>query len=185
MGGIDQRNAQIFQHRHTGKRLGNLEATRNPQAGALVRWQGRNIRTAKANPAAISTQRPGDTVDQSGFTGAIWANQAKALTLVHLQTHIGEGMETPKALGDVLHFGQHVGHQARSRRTSRCTRPTRPSGARMTKATRTTPTISRFKAEEMVTVAVCCAVPSKMAPTSGPSHVVVPPIMGIAKLFTA
>src|SRR5207245_128140 len=109
---------------------------------------------------AIGAQHPGDTVDQGGFAGAVRADQSEALALAHLQAHVGEGLEAAKALGHVLHLEQRVGHQARSRCTSRRTRPTRPSGARMTKATSTTPTSSRFKAEEMVTVAVCCAVPS-------------------------
>ena len=60
-----------------------------------------------------------------------------------------------------------------------------PFGAMMTKATSSTPTISRLTAEEMVTVATCCSVPSSIAPTSGPIQLVVPPIIGMAIELTA
>ena len=40
-------------------------------------------------------------------------------------------------------------------------------------------------AEEIVTVASCCSVPSRIAPTSGPTQLVVPPIIGIAIALTA
>ena len=60
-----------------------------------------------------------------------------------------------------------------------------PFGAMITKATSIRPTISRLTAEEMVTVAYCCAEPSRMAPTSGPIQLVVPPIIGMAIELTA
>jgi hypothetical protein len=55
----------------------------------------------------------------------------------------------------------------------------------MTKATSINPTISKLTADEIVTVAYCCAEPSRMAPTSGPTQLVVPPIIGMAIELTA
>src|SRR5262249_43407890 len=155
------------------------------QARALVRGQGGDIRVVEPYATAIRPQHTGNAVDQGSPARAVRPNQAQALPLLHLEAHISEGLEAPKALSDMLHRNQCGGHQARTRLTSRRKSPKRPSGARMTKATRTTPTINRFNSEEMVTVASCCAVPSSTAPTSGPTHVVVPPIMGMARLFTA
>ena len=60
-----------------------------------------------------------------------------------------------------------------------------PFGATMTKPTSRRPTISRFAAEEIVTVASCCSVPSSTAPISGPAQELVPPIIGIAMVLTA
>jgi hypothetical protein len=37
----------------------------------------------------------------------------------------------------------------------------------------------------MVTVAICCSEPSSTAPISGPTQLVVPPIIGIAIELTA
>ena len=39
--------------------------------------------------------------------------------------------------------------------------------------------------DEIVTVATCCSVPSRMAPISGPTQFEVPPIIGMAIEFTA
>ena len=55
----------------------------------------------------------------------------------------------------------------------------------MTQSTRRRPTISRFTADEMVTVAICCSVPSRIEPISGPIQDVVPPIIGMAIELTA
>ena len=55
----------------------------------------------------------------------------------------------------------------------------------MTKATSTQPTMSRLTADEIVTVAICCSEPSKTAPISGPTQLVVPPISGMAIALTA
>jgi hypothetical protein len=60
-----------------------------------------------------------------------------------------------------------------------------PFGAMMTKPIKRTPTINRFTADETVTVATCCNVPSRIAPISGPTQLVVPPIIGMAIEFTA
>ena len=60
-----------------------------------------------------------------------------------------------------------------------------PFGATMTKTTRRTPTSKRLTADEIVTVATCCSVPSKSAPISGPTQLVVPPISGMAIELTA
>ena len=60
-----------------------------------------------------------------------------------------------------------------------------PLGATMTNPISSRPTIRRFAAEDMVTVATCCSVPSSSAPTMGPTHEVVPPIIGMAIEFTA
>ena len=60
-----------------------------------------------------------------------------------------------------------------------------PLGAMITKAISNRPTISRFNAEEMVTVASCWIVPSRIAPITGPTQLVMPPINGIATLLTA
>ena len=39
--------------------------------------------------------------------------------------------------------------------------------------------------QQVTTVTICCSVPRRIAPISGPSQVVVPPIIGIAIAFTA
>jgi len=63
--------------------------------------------------------------------------------------------------------------------------PTSPFGAMMTNATSSTPETSRLTADEIVTVTYCCSVPSRSEPISGPTQVVVPPIIGMAIELTA
>ena len=60
-----------------------------------------------------------------------------------------------------------------------------PLGASTTKATSSTPTMSTPSSEENVTVAHCWSVARRIAPISGPTQLVVPPIIGMAIEFTA
>ena len=60
-----------------------------------------------------------------------------------------------------------------------------PLGAATTNPTSISPTISNDSADEIVTVATCCNVPSNTAPISGPSQLEVPPISGMAMVLTA
>ena len=60
-----------------------------------------------------------------------------------------------------------------------------PFGAMITKPTSSKPTISRLTADEIVTVAICWSEPSRIAPISGPTQLVVPPISGMAMELTA
>src|SRR5690606_36972914 len=76
-----------------------------------------------------------------------------------------------------------VAHRRFSRRS--LTTPMTPFGATVMNTTSTTPTINRLRAEEIVTVAICWNVPSSSAPMTGPSHVAVPPINGMAIALTA
>ncbi len=60
-----------------------------------------------------------------------------------------------------------------------------PFGATVTNTTSSTPTMSRFHSDDTVTCTTCCTVPSSTAPRSGPSQLIIPPMSGMAMLFTA
>ena len=62
--------------------------------------------------------------------------------------------------------------------------PMMPFGATTTNTTSITPTTSTLTSEEIVTVTICCMVPSRMAPSTGPIQCAVPPIIGIASAET-
>ena len=109
---------------------------------------------------------------------------------VHVEVDAVQRDEAAEALADAFDLQQRgrlmrPAPRCAFARQRSSTRPTMPSGATMTKATSSTPTISRLTAEEMVTVAICCSEPSRMAPISGPTQLVVPPIIGMAMELTA
>src|SRR4029077_10783831 len=94
--------------------------------------------------------------------------------------------ESAEALYDTAYLEQHAGHQRSFRRRQLSTQPMMPLGASVTKSTSSAPTISRFHApRENITCTSCCTLPSRIAPISGPIQLIVPPIRGIAMLFTA
>src|SRR5581483_10758155 len=132
----------------------------------------------------VRAQRAGHAVDQPRLAGAVGPDAAEALAGPDLERHAVERGEAAAALHHALALEQRRCHRVQRPR-SRRTRPSKPSGARTTKPTSTTPTMKRFSSDEIVTVASCCALPSRMAPMTGPTQLVVPPIIGMASAFTA
>src|SRR2546426_2872466 len=141
----------------------------------------RDVTALEADPAAIRWQRAGHTVDERGLPRSVRSDEAEPLARLDVETPPVERGEATEALRQSVDLEQRRGHGRRSRPRTRRARPTIPSGARTTKATSTTPTMNRFISEEIVTVASCCAVPSSTAPITGPTQLVVPPIIGMAR----
>src|SRR5205823_547339 len=104
------------------------------------------------------------------------------------QVDIVERSKAAEALADARDLEQRLPGNIRHERFLRrhaSTHPMIPFGASVTNATSSTPTISRFHADEMVTCTICCTEPRSTAPITGPTQLIMPPISGIAMLFTA
>src|SRR5450759_4857241 len=93
--------------------------------------------------------------------------------------------EAAKPLAEIFDLEYRIRHHHLLGRRRCWTSPTMPFGAIITNATNSSPTISRFAADEMVTVAICWEIDRRTAPTSGPIQDVVPPITGMAIALTA
>src|SRR5262249_18805646 len=152
---------------------------------ALVRRQPIDRLAVEAHAAALVDERGANAVDQGRLAGAVGTDQAEALTFGDREIDSVERDESAEALAQTGHLDQGARHDFVLPRIHFCTRPTIPLGAMMTKATNSRPTIRRLTAEEMVTVAICCNDPSRIAPISGPTQLVVPPIIGMAMELTA
>src|ERR1043166_6839662 len=182
--GIEQRNTQILRDRQAVERPRQLERAREPEDGALMRRHPVDLAAVERHAAAFVVQRAADAIDQRRLARAIRAHQAEALARRDAQIDAVERDEAAEALTDLIDLKERSRHQ-RTLRIMFCTNPTIPLGAMMTKATSSTPTISTFTDDEMVTVATCCTTPSSTAPMSGPIQLPVPPIIGIAIELTA
>src|SRR5689334_9377267 len=146
---------------------------------ALVRGKPVHSVPVEMHVALFVLQRATNAVDQGAFAGAVRADQSNTFALLHFQLDVVECHETAEALTDVADVEQRAHLLLRARNRS-CTSPTSPFGAITTKATSRRPTISRFTAEDLVTVAICCSEPSRIAPTTGPTQLVVQPMIGMA-----
>src|SRR6185436_4590213 len=182
---VDQRDAHIVDQREAGERARQLEAARDAQVRASAGGQPVERPAFEGHRPGFVLQRAADAIDERALTRAVRADQAEALAGCHVEVDAVEGHESAEALGQAFDLEQRLGHGCDLLRCQSWTRPTMPLGAMITKPTSNTPTISRLTTEEMVTVATCCSVPSRMAPMSGPIQVVVPPIIGMAIEFTA
>src|SRR5579885_1091106 len=180
---IEQRDAQVLRHRHAAERPRKLEAAGDTQPGALIGREPIERLAVERHGAGLVAQHAGDAVDERAFARAIGADEAQALSAPHLEIDAVERDEAAEALAEPADLEQRVAHARLRRRTSQ--RPRMPFGATTTKNTNSAPTINRLSADEMVTVAHCWIVPSSSAPITGPSHIDVPPISGMAMAFTA
>jgi hypothetical protein len=186
---IEQRHADILGDRHAAEWTRQLETARQALPRALMRDHAVDLLAVEGDTAGLVLQRAADAVDQCALAGAVRADQAEALAARHRQVDAVEGDETAEAFAELIDVQQRSGHgvihDLTLLRIQSCTRPTMPRGAMITKKISSKPTISKLTAEEIVTVATCCSVPSSRAPTSGPIQDVVPPIMGMAIELTA
>src|SRR5262249_26217462 len=136
--------------------------------------------------AGLVGQSAAQAIDQRRLARAVGADQSDALALRDSEIDAVERDEAAEALAETGHLQQVLGHgQVFFLRMRFSIRPRMPFGAMITKATSSTPTSSRFTADEILTVAHCCSVPSRSAPINGPAHDVVPPIIGMAIELTA
>src|SRR6266705_2831519 len=157
--GVDKRDAQVVEHRHADERLGDLEAARKAEAYAAVRRLRADVAPLEADDALARSHHEIDAV---------------------------ESREAAKPLRDTGDDEKRFTHLERSPlRRQASTQPMMPFGASVTNSTSSTPTMSRFQAEETVTCTICWMLPSSTAPMSGPIQLIMPPMSGMAMLLTA
>src|SRR5258707_365642 len=183
--GIEERHAQVVEHRHAGERLGDLKAAREAEADALVRGMPADVLAVEADAPFLVPERSGDAVDERALSRAVGPDQADPLAGPHYEVDSVERGKTAKSLGHATHFEQRSGHQRSFRRRQASTQPMMPFGASVTKSTSSTPTIRRFQAEDTVTCTSCCTVPSRIAPISAPIQRIRPATGGMSMLLTA
>src|SRR5215471_963536 len=180
---VQHGNAQIVGEVEADKWARKLKATRKSAVCAFVRGKPIHRVAVEMHAALFVLQGTANAVHQSAFTGAVGTDQSDPFALLHLKLDAIKCNEASEPLADIADVQKRAHLLLLARRRS-CTKPTRPFGAITTKATNNRPTISRFTAEEMVTVAICCSEPSRIAPTKGPTQLVVPPMIGMAMEFT-
>src|SRR6516162_202790 len=181
---VEERNAQIVDEAEAAKGFGQLKAPGKPEPCALVCRQAVDCAAVKGDIAAVVVQCTGKAVDQRTLARAVRPDQPEPLTGIDGEIDALERDKAAKALAETADLEQRR-HQRSLARRRAWTSPTMPLGAIITKAINSTPTINRFSAEEIVTVASCWIVPNRIAPITGPTQLVMPPISGIATLLTA
>src|SRR6185503_6512192 len=179
---VFQRHDQVFQHRHARERPRNLETAGDAAARALVGRQARNLLAAKHDAPAVVVEHARNAVDERGLARAVRADEAKALALRDVDADAVQRRKAAELLGKIFDLQNGI-HFLPGKNL--LNRPRIPSGAATTNSTSSTPTTSTFISEEMVTVTICCTLPSSTAPITGPIQCAVPPMIGIASAFTA
>src|SRR5689334_427849 len=181
---VKHRHAQIIGEVEAYERAGELEAARQPAMRALVGGQSVHGMAIEMHTALLVLQGAANTVDEGAFSRTVRTDQPESLARLHFKLDAIERNKAAEALADVANVQQRAHLPSLRARRRSWTSPTRPLGAITTNATSKRPTIRRFTAEEMVTVAICCSEPSRMAPITGPTQLVVPPMIGMAMELT-
>src|SRR5262245_29989471 len=183
--GIEERYAHIVGHREAHEWPWQLEAARQPQVRAPVGRQTVENLAREPHRARLVVERAAHAVDERTLARPVGADEPEALAGRHVEVDALERHEAAEALGEPPHLEQRRGHGLPRVRCQSRMRPMMPLGAMTTNTTSSSPTSRRLTAEEMVTVAICCMEPSRIAPISGPAQLVVPPIIGMAIELTA
>ena len=88
----------VFHDRHMGKQFNILEGSAHPQFSNLERGHTRNVFIVKINLSFGRCILPCDTVEQSRFPGAVWADDPNDLSLVHMHIYRIYGNQAAKPL---------------------------------------------------------------------------------------
>src|SRR5262249_19626607 len=147
---VEHRDAQVVEHVHARERLGDLEAARETKAYAPVRGVGVDLATLEADAPLLVPERARNAVDERALPRAVRADQADAFARPHDEVDAVERRETAEPLDDARDLEQRFAHLSLLRLRHASTQPMMPFGASVTNATSSTPTISRFHAEEIV-----------------------------------
>src|SRR5262245_58313810 len=139
----------------------------------------------EANRAGLVVERAANAIDERALARTVRPDQPETFALGQAEVDALQGNKAPKAFANGLNLEQWRRHGLALARRQSSTRPMMPFGAITTNPTSRTPTINKLTADEMVTVAICCSEPSRIAPISGPNQLVVPPIIGMAMELTA
>src|SRR5262249_31791602 len=182
---VKQRHTDIVSDAHAHERPRQLEAAGKATVCSLVGDQSIHLLAGEGDAAALVMQRAADAVDQCALAGPVGSDQADTLAIGDVEVDRVERDEAAETLAQLADLQQRLGHGEDLLLTHFCHSPTMPFGATITNPNSSRPTISRFTADEIVTVATCCSVPRRIAPIKGPAQDVVPPIMGMAIELTA
>src|SRR5262249_20819745 len=94
----------VFEHRHLGKGLHDLERARDAALGRLVRLLAGHVAAAKAHPAGAWAQHAGHEIDERRLAGAVGADQADDLAGRELQRHVVDGADAAEGPRNPFHF---------------------------------------------------------------------------------
>src|SRR5205085_10967669 len=134
---VEERYAQVVQHRHAGEGPRDLEAARDAESDAATRRHRAEIAALEADgPSA--PQRSGDAACEGALARSVWSDEADALACRDRQIHAVERDESSEALGDPLRDEDRLLHL-------RLVHPMIPCGATVTKTTSSAPTRKRFQ----------------------------------------
>src|SRR5579862_9201712 len=168
---VEQRDPDVVDQIEGAERLWQLKAAGQAEPGALVRDQPVELPPVEHDAAGLVVQRAAQAVDERRFARAVWADQAEPLARGDRQIDALEGDKPAEPFAKAGDAQDRVLAHAADRcsvaaaaaastaparlRRRAWTNPTMPLGAMMTKAIKSNPTISRFSAEDIVTVASC------------------------------
>src|SRR5208283_788654 len=178
-----QRHLDIFANGHSPEWPRDLIGPRQPALGPKPGWRFGNVVGVERYRSFIRRQDSRQAIHERALAGSIRADETDALALQQSEVNTGERGEAVEPFGNAGRLEDIGGH--RRPRFQPRTMPTTPLGARVKKTTSKIPTMKRFAADEIVTVNICWAEPSKIAPMTGPHQVAVPPTKGMAMEFTA
>ena len=109
VGGAGQRaDDDVLGHREVREGFELLERAGHAQAGDAVGPQAGDVAPVEEDTAGVERLKPGDQIEQRGFAGAVGADDADDLALVHVERDVGIGGEAAVALGQAFDVEQQA-----------------------------------------------------------------------------
>jgi hypothetical protein len=92
-----RRSTDVVKHAQLGKRLDDLEGTRDSRSCGLVWAQSRDVTTLENDVPTAGSMHTSDNVDQCGLAGAVGPDQSEHLTASNRKRDTIERLQAAEA----------------------------------------------------------------------------------------
>ena len=96
----------VVEHGHAAEERDVLEGARDPQLGALVRPQARDVAAGEHDAAAGGRVDPADAIEDAGLAGAVRADDGEERAGLDGEAHPGQGGHAAEAQVQVVQSEQ-------------------------------------------------------------------------------
>ena len=105
---VDPGDQQVFKNGEVFKRLWNLERAADAGDATGPRWRARDIVTVKMDSAGVRLLQSGDKIEQGGFAGAIWPDDAEGLAPRDFKLDAIDGFERAERFCQIFQPQDHA-----------------------------------------------------------------------------
>ena len=94
----------IGENGHSGEKLDVLVGSSDAGFGKVMGGEVGDILPIKENLSFLGLVITGNTIEQTGFAGAVWSDDGNQFSRIHFEINLVEGRDAPESQSEVIHL---------------------------------------------------------------------------------